>query len=119
MAALGAAIAVGAWAAWRSQRLAQHAELFRHVFNANPTAMALTALGDGRVLEANDSFERLLQYPRAELVGRSFDELGLWIATADRDAVRTGAARDGRVRDRHVLLKRRDGERLHIVLSAE
>ena len=108
-----------AWLGVRGHRLWRRAELFRKAFAASPTAVAVIRTADSRFLEVNESYERLLQYSRAELIGRSDEELGIWESTSDRDAALKALGREGRLRDRPIVLRRRDGERLHVVYSAE
>ena len=52
---------------------------------APQAALIVTALGDGRILQASDGFAELSGYRRDELLGRSTLELGLWCDSADRD----------------------------------
>jgi PAS domain S-box-containing protein len=52
---------------------------FSTAFDASPLVLTITSLDDGRLVEVNEAFVRLAGYTRAEVVGRTPDELGLWI----------------------------------------
>src|SRR5262249_55022665 len=108
-----------AWLGVRGHRFWRRAELFRQAFNASPTATAVLRMADHRFMEVNESYERLLRYSRNELIGHTQDELQIWDSPAERDAILSTLARDGRLRDRAIVLRRCGGEPLHIVYSAE
>jgi PAS domain S-box-containing protein len=52
--------------------------LFRKAFYASPVSLGLCTLAEGRFIEVNDRFVRLLGYSRDEMIGRTDLELGLW-----------------------------------------
>jgi PAS domain S-box-containing protein len=60
----------------------------------SPIAMVVSTLGDGRMLAVNDSFVRLVGYPRYEVIGQTAIGLGLWADPAPR-AERTEALMAG------------------------
>jgi PAS domain S-box-containing protein len=49
--------------------------------------MAITALADGRYLEVNEAFVQQIGYSRADVIGRTSLELGVWVTPADRAAM--------------------------------
>lgn len=48
-------------------------------FDHTPLAVTITALDDGRLLHVNEGFVRLSGFSRDEAVGRTTDELRLWV----------------------------------------
>jgi PAS domain S-box-containing protein len=64
------------------QELAVAREKLARVFESSPAAIALANRTDGRILETNDAFLRMLGYERDEVLGRTFDELGV-VGAAD------------------------------------
>ncbi|HEX2833163.1 MAG TPA: ATP-binding protein [Thermoanaerobaculia bacterium] len=52
---------------------------FATAFDRSPLALTITALDDGRLLDVNAGFVRLSGYSREEAVGRTVDELHLWV----------------------------------------
>jgi len=51
---------------------------FTKVFRASPIAFSIATLGEGRILDVNEAFERRYGYTRAELIGRTVLEVGIW-----------------------------------------
>jgi PAS domain S-box-containing protein len=68
---------------------------FARTFTFSPFALAITRLADGRLVDINTAFERLTGYTRDEAIGRTPDELALWINPQQRTDglmhLRTGA----------------------------
>src|SRR6185295_12880652 len=96
------------------RKRAEHAlkrseERFEKAFRANPAAMSMSTLPEGRVLDVNDRFLAMTGWKREEVLGRTLDELRFWAGPgpeallAERRAVeemsfryrtRTGALRE-------------------------
>ncbi|HEX6243225.1 MAG TPA: PAS domain S-box protein, partial [Polyangiales bacterium] len=63
----------------RAEEALQRAEeKFARVFWAAPVAICMTRVADGLIFDVNREFERLFGYSRAEAVGRTTVELGMW-----------------------------------------
>lgn len=58
-----------------TRRLERARERFRLAFHNAPTGMALSSLGDGTIIDVNDSLERMLDRPRSSLVGSTMDDI--------------------------------------------
>jgi PAS domain S-box-containing protein len=82
---------------------------FARVFRASPVALALGSGIDGVIWDVNESWQRLFGYRRADVIGRTAHELGLF---AD-GAARHPNAGPGRC----ASMLRRDGAPLDVVLS--
>lgn len=92
---------------------------FAKVFDLAPLFLAITSLETGKFVAVNDAFVTLCGYTRAEAIGRSSLELGLW---ADLEAHDEGLAqlREGRAIDeREVHLHLKNGEVRAFLLSAK
>ncbi|HEX6098640.1 MAG TPA: ATP-binding protein [Thermoanaerobaculia bacterium] len=61
------------------QALRESETKFATAFDRSPLALLITSLDDGRLVEVNEGFVRLSGYTREEALGRSPDELGLWV----------------------------------------
>jgi two-component system cell cycle sensor histidine kinase/response regulator CckA len=72
---------------------------FATAFQASPTPLTIVELATGAFIEVNHAFERVSGYSRAEAIGRTTIELGLWREPADREAFAAQLDRDGLVRD--------------------
>src|SRR5262249_44887531 len=58
---------------------------FSAAFNQSPLAMTITSLDEGRLVEVNESFVRMSGYTREEALGRTTQELRLWVESERRD----------------------------------
>lgn len=61
------------------EELHQSEERFSKAFQSNPAATTITTLADGRYLDVNNSFLRLLGFSREEVIGKTSVELGIWV----------------------------------------
>jgi PAS domain S-box-containing protein len=60
------------------RELRESEERFRKVFQSSPVAISITALEDGRLLDANYAYWDLTGYVAEQALGRSAKELKLW-----------------------------------------
>ncbi|HEY0946830.1 MAG TPA: PAS domain S-box protein [Opitutaceae bacterium] len=94
------------------QRLAM---LFRHA----PYGLALSEASEGRYLDVNDSYCRLLGVNREDLIGRTSVEAGLWHDPEERLRILARIRSDGRVRDCEIRGFNRQGQPLICLVSAD
>jgi PAS domain S-box-containing protein len=57
---------------------------FSAVFDQSPLALTITSFDDGRLIEVNESFLQLSGYTRDEVLGRTPEDLGLWVEPEHR-----------------------------------
>jgi PAS domain S-box-containing protein len=88
-------------------------------FRATPCSVAISSLEDGHVLEVNDACERQTGYARSEIIGRSTLELGLWVCPNDRADIVDELKAIGRVSNREVRWRAKNGDELTILYSAD
>jgi len=60
------------------------AHLFARAFKVNPAAITITRFADGHILDVNDKFVELLGYSPEEAIGRTSQDLGLWVDPEER-----------------------------------
>ena len=92
---------------------------FAAVFRSNPCAMAIMSLEDDRFLDVNGTFERTSGFTRAELLGRTTLELGMWIDETERTALLARLMVDGRFQAAEVRFRQKSGRTAVVVFSAE
>ena len=93
-------------------------EKFSAAFNASPDLVAITRVSDGKILEVNESYSRMLGYSRDESVGKTTAELSIWADAADRERFVAALERDGQVIDFETTLRRKDGTAVMVTDSA-
>ncbi len=85
-------------------------DLFLLAFFNSPAGKVVSRKEDGRVVEVNEAFCRLLGFPRGEILGRRSSELGIWKDYAERAALLDDLQRTGMSRSREVQARTREGE---------
>ncbi len=73
--------------------------MLSHLVATSPDVITLTDLATGRYAMANQSFERITGYTTAEVVGRTWVELGIWHDPAQREAFIEQLRQDNRVQE--------------------
>jgi PAS domain S-box-containing protein len=94
-------------------------QLFSKTFHASPSGMIISNLTDGRILDANQSYERLLGYSMEELRGSNGLALGIYKNPADRQQIVERLQRDGFVHDYEAMLYAKSGEPKWVLFSLE
>jgi len=62
-------------------------ELFSKAFQASPMLISITTRAEGRFVNVNDAFLRLLGYAREEVIGKTSSDLRIWQHPEDRARV--------------------------------
>ncbi len=92
---------------------------FSTMFQSSPIAMALSTADEGRYLDVNKEFLRMLQRTREEVVGHTSLELGVWIRSEDRAVYLAMLKEHGSVRNVEMDIHGRSGLVTRILWSAE
>ncbi|HWP97870.1 MAG TPA: diguanylate cyclase [Syntrophomonadaceae bacterium] len=94
-------------------------ERFSKAFNASPTTISITTLDEGRYIDINESFCRIIGYHHDEILGRTSLEMGFWVDPNDRLKVLESIVRKEPVREMEILFRRKFGEQRLGLYSAE
>jgi len=92
-------------------------ERFTRIFELSPDVMAVTRADDGKIMEVNRRFEAMFGWTRHEALHKTTVELGVWLDLDDRRALVQAFKRDGKVDNREMRLRRKDGAELEGVVS--
>jgi PAS domain S-box-containing protein len=94
-------------------------ERFFKAFRSSPDSITITGLADGRIVEANQGFERLTGYRVQDAIGKTAIELQVWPKPEDRSRMTDMLESDGRVRDFELTYRHKSGEFRQALMSAE
>ena len=87
--------------------LRESEDRFHLIFNASSNAVAFTDAEHGRIVDVNDTWVRESGVSRADAIGRTARDLGLWRDLTAREDVLNRLQRDGRVREYETTLNMR------------
>lgn len=103
----------------RTKELRDSEERFARMFQANPVPISLQQRDDGRYLDANPAFFRLIGHPRDRVLQHTAAELGLWLTTDPWSEVLRSLDAQAPLRAHPVQLCQGDGNLRQVLLSVE
>jgi PAS domain S-box-containing protein len=92
---------------------------FQKVFRSSPIPFSITTVNEGRFLDVNTAFERRYGYSRAEVIGRTVGELGIWEDPKDRALMLAQLQQRGPIRNAITRLRTKSGEVKTTAYSAD
>ncbi len=101
------------------ERLRESEERFSKAFNASPLALTISSLTTGKLIEVNDTFVNVTGYTRAEALGKTTLELGLWKRSSDREAEMEEVRQVGQLSHVEYTFQLRSGQEIIGLLAAE
>jgi len=94
-------------------------EKFTKVFQSNPSALLISELENGVILDINESFERLSGYSKDQIIGQNAIALGIYQQSADRYQWVDALEEHGAVHELELTLRHERGEFRICLLSME
>lgn len=94
-------------------------ERFAKAFSASPDAIAIARPPDLRLIEVNDRWEVLFGYPRADVLGRTFEDLEIIAQQSDREWLMAIGTSQESMREIEIDLRHRYGAHLTGVIAVE
>ena len=92
---------------------------FRSIFDHASVAIGIGDFDEVRLLEVNASWLRFFGFSKEEVIGRNLSNLRLFSDIKDHKMFVRIFREEGRIVNRHVLLRKKTGEIMNILLSAE
>lgn len=101
------------------ERLRQSEERFSKAFRSSPLPITISTRADGRYVDANEAFLRMIGRLWEEIVGHTANELSVWAFPEDRTRMVEGLDRNGRVAALETVFKSRTNGERSVQVSAE
>jgi PAS domain S-box-containing protein len=101
-----------------AEDLRESEEKFRKAFQITPDAIAITRLSDNCFVSVNQGFTSILGYLESEAVGKSSQELNLWVNLEDRNKLIAGLHANGIVENYEVVFRTKAGAICEGLMSA-
>ncbi len=92
---------------------------FSKAFTSSPAPMLISRLSDGLILEANKSFEALLEYTRDELLGKTSYGMGIYADQLQRLKAALKIKKQGYLHNEEIKFKSKRGETKDLLISLE
>jgi PAS domain S-box-containing protein len=100
----------------RAEQALQESEgRFRAIAETSPVQISVSSASDGLILFTNTAYEQAFGFSRGELIGKMAPDL--YHDPADRRALIDTLEKEGVVRDREVMVRRKDGTPFWIAAS--
>ncbi len=93
--------------------------LFAKAFPSSPLGTTISTRAEGRYVDANDAFLRMLNYDRRDVVGRTSADLNIWVDPEDRSRMLQQLEVSSIVNGLSTRFKSSTGEIRDVNLSAE
>ena len=90
-----------------------------NLFDMVPVALALSRQADGTFVRVNDKFCQMFGYSGEEMLGRTSAELNLFPEGADRRPIVEEVVTTGRVRNREVVMRCKDGAPIIVLTNID
>ena len=101
------------------ERLKESEERFFKAFHLSPVGMVIASIPEGRWVEVNDSFLRMLEYTRDEVIGHTSSDLKLYAEPTKRDQVWQTILEKGRFENHEMTWRTKTGKVITVISSNE
>jgi PAS domain S-box-containing protein len=101
------------------EALRKSEERFSKAFRASPIIITISQLSNARLLEVNETFEKISGYTREEVIGKTTFDLGIWVNPADRDYFLSNILATGEIRSEEIQFRVKGGSILTCLLSGD
>jgi PAS domain S-box-containing protein len=92
---------------------------FQLLFNFNPTAVLVSRIKDGEILDVNDSFLKLIKKSRERVVGKPWHDIHLWESEAQRKKFVQKLIRNSCIEDQEMTISESIDNSLYFLYSAQ
>ncbi len=92
---------------------------FSTIFHANPASISISRLSDGKIIEINQSLEVNGGFSRAEIIGRTAEEMGIWVDPRDRARLVALLRENGVVRHFETRFRHKSGAVRDVLMWAD
>ena len=99
--------------------LSQSEQKFAKSFHRSPLTVTITSMSDSRYIDVNDTFEEQTGWTRQDVIGRTPEDIHLWENPDDRTSMLDQLRATGHVRDLEFRVRRKDGNIITALGSAE
>ncbi len=92
---------------------------FAKAFQASPTAILITRISDGMIIDVNDGFTKIMGFSRDEVLNKTTKEINVWVNPDDRNKLVQEMREKSHVKNFHFDFRVRSGSIIHGEMSSE
>ena len=111
-------LAVGIERRRAEEELRRSEHRFETVFRSSPVGITISTLSEGRYLDVNAAFLRMIGRTREEVIGRTAFDISFWRDPADRERV-VRQLESGAQQEMEVAVQAKDGTVRHALVALE
>jgi PAS domain S-box-containing protein len=101
------------------KRLKESEEKFSEIFHSSPIGMVITHLPEGRCVEVNDAYLRMLEFSREEVIGRDSRDLNMHVDQNKRVEVFRLLREKGKVTNIELSFRTKTGRVIEVLSSID
>ncbi len=103
----------------RTAELQRSEEKFKKAFQNLPLAIKLSSPEEGKIIDVNESFIRLIGYSKSELIGRSILDLNIWDNLEERTHIIQDLKQHQRIEHQELQWRTKTGNIIEIEVFGE
>ncbi len=92
---------------------------FEKIFRHSPDWIAILRLADGKYLDVNDAFEKITGFARAEVMGKTSLDIGIYANPEERYEISESFLREGKAQNQELNYRLKTGEVITVERSGE
>ena len=92
---------------------------FEVIFNTSPDPILVANLSDGTITAVNDRFQELSGYQPQEVLGKTTQDLNLWLSLAERDHFISLIKKEGRCYNLEAVFQPKDHSSVSCLISSQ
>ena len=93
-------------------------EQFERFFNLHPDALSITQIRNGKIVEVNNGYLKLIGYQRDEVIGETTLDINIWDNVNDRKELFNKLVKEKTVKDFEATFIRKDGSKFYGLITA-
>ena len=100
------------------ESLSKSERKFSSTFHLNPSAMAISDIVTSKFIDVNEAFTSQTGYSREEIIGKSAEDLQMWVNPDDRKQIINTLKEKGEVKSTEVLMRVKNDNIRNVLFSA-
>ena len=100
------------------EKAEENEQKFIKTFQNSPNAFSLANLENGKIIEINDSFTRISGFTKDNVIGKTSNDLNVWINNEDRANALEKLREEGFIRNMEIQFRTKTGNIIDIIMAS-